>query len=198
MPSASAASGTILYVCTANLARSPLAAALLRHELHARGRTDVLVESAGTHASPSADNLASVRDVAREYGLDLAEHRARQVTRQMISSTDLVLTMTEAHRAAVVRLHPAAVAKTFTVLELQRLLAGADPAVRVPGPSQLAEMAHRQRPLTPEPAAPEDVEDPIGRPVRHLRRLAAQLQQVTRALTEVLEEETTRSAPRRS
>jgi len=98
----------VLFVCTGNLCRSPMAAALLRQRL-ARDplRRDWQVESAGTW--PSADQPASphaIEEMATR-GIDLTSHRAQGVSEDMMQKADLVLAMTAHHAEALRTAFPA-------------------------------------------------------------------------------------------
>ena len=91
----------ILFVCTGNICRSPLAEALLKRALHERGVEDVTVESAGTGAWDGAPASEGAYLVALERGLDLSGHRARLLTREMVEEAAMILTMARHHRARV-------------------------------------------------------------------------------------------------
>jgi len=91
----------ILLVCTGNICRSPLAEALLRRDLKARGFPEIDVGSAGTGAWDGAPASEGAYLVGLERGLDLSAHRARLLTRELVESADLVLTMARHHRARV-------------------------------------------------------------------------------------------------
>ena len=94
----------ILLVCTGNTCRSPLAEALLRTKLAERGVGGVEVGSAGTGAWDGAPASEGAYLVALEHGLDLSAHRARLLTRELVATADLVLTMARHHRARVEQL----------------------------------------------------------------------------------------------
>ena len=96
----------VLFVCTGNVCRSPLAEVLLRHEADARGLADVEVGSAGTGAWDGAPASEGAYLVALEHDLDLSAHRARLLTRDLLRESDLVLTMSRHHRARVQELAP--------------------------------------------------------------------------------------------
>lgn len=87
----------LLFVCTGNTCRSPLAAAIARRLASERGLADVNAESAGTSAwdgMPASDGGLLV---GMERGLDLAGHRARQITPEIVANADIILTMGPHH-----------------------------------------------------------------------------------------------------
>lgn len=91
----------ILFVCTGNTCRSPMAEALARHALEERGWSEVEVESAGvstTSGLPASDGALAAAEAG---GFDLSGHRSAQLTRDRIERADLVLVMTPAHLDAV-------------------------------------------------------------------------------------------------
>src|SRR5213076_938070 len=91
----------ILLVCTGNICRSPLAAALLQRALTERGVEGMDVSSAGTGAWDGAPVSEGAYLVGLERGLDLSAHRARLLTRELVDQADLILTMARHHRARV-------------------------------------------------------------------------------------------------
>jgi protein-tyrosine-phosphatase len=98
----------VLFVCTGNICRSPLAEALLRREVGARGLEHVTVSSAGTGAWDGAPASEGAYLVGLEHELDLSAHRARLLTRDMVRDADLIFTMSRHHRARVQELDPEA------------------------------------------------------------------------------------------
>lgn len=87
----------VLFVCTGNICRSPMAAAIARRLLDERGRDDVEVASAGTAAWDGAPASEGAYLVALEHDLDLSAHRARQITADLVTDADLVLGMSPHH-----------------------------------------------------------------------------------------------------
>jgi len=90
----------VLFVCTGNICRSPLAASLLERALKSHG-LEVEVTSAGTGAWDGAPASEGAYLVGLERGLDLSGHRARLLTRELVEEADLILTMARHHRARV-------------------------------------------------------------------------------------------------
>ncbi len=97
----------IVMVCTGNTCRSPMAEALMRRALAERGIKGVSVSSAGVAAYPGdRASPEAVREMAG-LGIDLGGHRAAHVNDVALDGA-LVLCMTDAHKAAVLRVAPAA------------------------------------------------------------------------------------------
>lgn len=91
----------LLFVCTGNTCRSPLAEAIARHAIAERGIVDVSAGSAGISAWDGASASDGALLVAMEQGIDLAEHRARMLTPEMVESSDLILAMGQSHMERV-------------------------------------------------------------------------------------------------
>src|SRR5260370_10571056 len=87
----------VLFVCTGNTCRSPVAEALARKISIERGLSDVEVASAGTSAWDGAPASDGALLVAMERGMDLNEHRAVSLTRDLVRSNDLILAMGPHH-----------------------------------------------------------------------------------------------------
>lgn len=94
----------LLFVCTGNTCRSPMAEAIARKIAIERGLHEVEVSSAGTSAQENAAASDGSLLVGMERGMDLSGHRARQLTRAMVEESDLILTMGPSHLERVVAL----------------------------------------------------------------------------------------------
>jgi len=103
----------ILFVCSGNTCRSPLAEAIARKVLPGRLDFEVEVASAGTSAldgGPASENSV---DVGNRHGLDLSAHRSRPVTAALLHDADLIVTMGVRHRDTIGALDPDSLDSTF-------------------------------------------------------------------------------------
>lgn len=91
----------ILFVCSGNTCRSPLAEAIARHALAERGWNHVSVDSAGTAAAWGAPASEGSQLTAAEIGLDLSGHRSQPLTLELVDEADIILGMTPSHVRAV-------------------------------------------------------------------------------------------------
>jgi protein-tyrosine-phosphatase len=91
----------LLFVCSGNTCRSPMAEAIAQEELRRREWSHVTVASAGAAAQAGVPASTHAVAVAAEHGLELAHHRSRQLTPELIAWADLILAMSPAHLLAV-------------------------------------------------------------------------------------------------
>ncbi|HEU0012758.1 MAG TPA: low molecular weight protein arginine phosphatase [Longimicrobium sp.] len=87
----------ILFVCTGNTCRSPLAEGIARRELERRGWAHVRVASAGVAAGRGQPASPEAVSVARGHGIDLTAHTTQPVTPRLLDWADLVLAMGPNH-----------------------------------------------------------------------------------------------------
>lgn len=108
---------TVLFVCTGNICRSPMAEGLFRHAVEGRGDFHVL--SAGVGAingqSPSTYAIRALR----ELGIDISEQRSHQITNGLVNQADYIFGMTQSHIDAINLLYPQAAEKTFLMREFE-------------------------------------------------------------------------------
>lgn len=105
----------ILVVCLGNICRSPVGEALIRDYFDKTGQDDKSVSSAGITAMvdwPASDNSI---EVMKQRGIDITDHKARQITPEMVSKHDLILVMDEDQQSELERMFPYAKGKVQTI-----------------------------------------------------------------------------------
>jgi len=105
----------ILFVCTGNTCRSPMAEYLARALW-----PEAEILSAGIAATPGLPASEEASLVMAEYGLDLGRHRSRELNRYLITEADMIITMTAAQKQVILTAMPEAAAKVFTLPEYAR------------------------------------------------------------------------------
>jgi protein-tyrosine-phosphatase len=87
----------ILFVCTGNTCRSPLAEAIARKFAIERGLIDLEIASAGTSAWEGAPASDGALLVGIERGFDISQHRSQQLTRELVAASDYIFAMGPHH-----------------------------------------------------------------------------------------------------
>ncbi len=103
----------ILFVCTGNTCRSPMAVMLFDKIATEQG-LDVRLESAGLFAIEGESASSQAINALKAYDIDLSPHRSKAITAELLEKSDLILTMTEAHKMLII---PYAPDKVYTLLE---------------------------------------------------------------------------------
>jgi protein-tyrosine phosphatase len=160
----------VLFVCTGNICRSPIAERVARayvDEVLGEHMDGFRLASAGTHAVVGSGVHPLSSAVLTALGGDPAGFAARQLTDDMAGSADLALGLTRSHRRAVLRRAPRGLSRTFTLLEAADLASSLPADLVLPGDTG----AERCRSLVREMAAArarrgsggeDDIADPIG------------------------------------
>jgi len=108
---------TILFVCTGNVCRSPMAEGLLRHAL--QGDAGVRVFSAGLGALDGQSATDAAVDVMAELSIDIAQHYSQALRVPLVEQADFIFTMTRQQQDTIQAIFPMAAEKTFLLREFE-------------------------------------------------------------------------------
>jgi glycine hydroxymethyltransferase len=111
---------TILFICTGNICRSPMAEGLFRHAT--RGSNDYQAFSAGVGAVDGQPPSINAVRALRELGIDIAHQRSRMLDPDLVAKADYIFGMTHSHVDTVNLLFPHAAEKTFLLREFDETL----------------------------------------------------------------------------
>ena len=107
----------ILFICTGNTCRSPMAQAYFNSRA-GQCKKACSADSAGIAAFAGQPASVDALEIMKElYGIDMSDHSSKQVNEELIAKADLVLAMTETHKTVLRRAYPNAVDKIFTLAE---------------------------------------------------------------------------------
>ena len=174
----------VLFVCTANRCRSPLAEHLFRRSLQRRIGRGAASEwrfwSAGVQVQPATSVDPLVVRVLAERGIEVGLQTTRQVTAEQLDRADVILTAGREHRAALAELHPGAVRQLMTLRQFARHCeAGRSGTGPVPltGGALLRLAALGQGLVQPVTAEQDLIDDPVGQGIEAFRRCADEIEQ---------------------
>jgi protein-tyrosine phosphatase len=108
---------SVLFVCTANICRSPMAMGLMRARV-GMSDDDWKIDSSGIWAQPGLPPAANTIEVLKGRGIDLSGYTSRPFTREMVQDYHLILTMERNHREALRSAFPQHRQKVFMLSEM--------------------------------------------------------------------------------
>ncbi|MDD9271982.1 low molecular weight protein arginine phosphatase [Paenibacillus sp. GCM10023248] len=188
----------ILFVCTGNTCRSPLAEGLLRIRVHEEGLA-AEVRSAGVSAVTGAPISRNSASLLQEAGFK-EDIRSLAIQESEVQWADLILTMTTGHKRSVIQRFPDAVDKTFTLKEYveddDRILQAIEERERLVTElqlkralSQTVTVEERNRIYTLEDEIPDyDISDPFGGSLEVYRKTAEEISRSLDKLVQKLRE----------
>lgn len=181
----------VLFVCTGNICRSPMAEGFLQRRLSdvAAGQPDgrVRIHSAGTRATLGS-SPREVLSAAADFGVDLSAHRSRQLDSALLAEADLVIGMAREHVREAALTGAGAFGKSFTLRELLRRAADTGgPRGGEPLADWLAIVgAGRTTAELMGSSKIDDVSDPYGGPQRGYDASAVVIDELVTVLAQLL------------
>ena len=111
---------SVLFVCTANIIRSPMAEALLRQQVGDKAQPQTWqVSSAGTWTQAGHPPDTTVLELLGEIGIDMRGHRSREVDEHLLAASDIILVMEKSHKEALCAEFPKHAGKIFLLSEVR-------------------------------------------------------------------------------
>lgn len=177
---------SLLFVCTGNQCRSPMAAAIAAGLLS--NQTDIRVFSAGTMGGGNRHVTADTAKVLARRGIDTSPHRSRALEGALSPRPDVVIAMAREHARAVVEADPNAFACTFTLKDLVRRAAKVGPRA---ADESIADYLRRLGEGRGHSALAgswreDDIADPIRQPSAIYERCAAEIEDLVTRLVGLL------------
>jgi protein arginine phosphatase len=190
----------ILFVCTGNTCRSPLAEGLCRN-MARRAGIEAEIRSAGVSAMDGMAVSRHSSDILREKGASEGVTGANSLRRDTVQWADLILTMTMSHKRALLERHPYAVDKVYTLKEYAEVSPSAMDTLRQKEEllselqmkqalGQTITREERERLLLLDQLAPDfDISDPFGGSRQDYNQVAKEIEQAVAGVLERLKRE---------
>ena len=122
----------ILFICTGNICRSPMAEGYLRHWANKADPKDVVVASAGVGALPGQAPSQNSVQALNEWGIDISAQRSQMVSEELIQQSDWIFGMTQGHVDAIRAIFPDASEKVLLLRHFNEELQGYDKEISDP------------------------------------------------------------------
>lgn len=122
----------VLFVCTGNSCRSPIASGLLREKLRGTAKRRTRIISAGTQASNGFPPTELAGRVARKHGIDISLYRSRILTKEILEEADLIISFEPRHLQRISQLLPDASSRSFLLKTFRKDVLLKDAFIRDP------------------------------------------------------------------
>lgn len=106
----------VLFVCTGNTCRSPMAEGILR-DIAEKKNLDIEVKSAGVSVYDGDCAATNSRAAMAKIGIDISDHKSSELHRDLVEESDLIFTMSMGHKEAIISSFKSSKDKVFTLLE---------------------------------------------------------------------------------
>jgi protein-tyrosine-phosphatase len=108
----------IMFICTGNICRSPMAHAYMQKKLYdLKKENEYIISSCGTNATQGQRATDNAIESIKEYNIDLTNHRATRIENSNILDCDLILVLTHNHKIEVLQVYPKLSDKVYTLKE---------------------------------------------------------------------------------
>ena len=132
----------ILFVCTANICRSPFAEGALKKLFIEKKVAEIKVGSAGVSAIPGLPSPPDAIRIACELHVDISEHVSKPISTTMIEEADIILVMNLFHRKVILEMSPESENK-LKLLGSFSTLYGGGKNTEIPDPYRLSSFHYR-------------------------------------------------------
>lgn len=106
----------VLFVCTGNTCRSPMAEGILK-SMAAEKNLNLDIKSAGIYALDGHKSSKNAIIALNDIGIDISKHRAQRIDEDIVSNVDLILTMSKSHKEDLIGEFPHLEKKIFMLNE---------------------------------------------------------------------------------
>ena len=96
----------ITFVCTGNTCRSAMAQGICGQKIKERKISGISCQSCGLSAYSGDEASANAVEAVKKYGVDISQHRSRQINKYILEETDIMVCMTQSHKSTVLSVRP--------------------------------------------------------------------------------------------